>query len=48
MPFFFAFSEVGDEAILNALWSRYENAPDKVCLKYSNNSVDAIFLSRDP
>lgn len=24
------FSEVGDEAILNALWSRYENAPDKV------------------
>ncbi|KAH0760080.1 hypothetical protein KY290_023573 [Solanum tuberosum] len=24
------FSEVGDEAILNTLWSRYENAPDKV------------------
>ncbi|KAK4359154.1 hypothetical protein RND71_021383 [Anisodus tanguticus] len=23
-------SEVGDEAILNTLWSRYENAPDKV------------------
>ncbi|KAH0695321.1 hypothetical protein KY285_022418 [Solanum tuberosum] len=24
------FSEVGDEAILNTLWSRYENSPDKV------------------
>ncbi|KAL3340220.1 hypothetical protein AABB24_028710 [Solanum stoloniferum] len=24
------FSEVGDEAILSTLWSRYENAPDKV------------------
>ncbi|XP_060199082.1 BEACH domain-containing protein B [Lycium barbarum] len=24
------FSEVGDEAILNTLWSRYEKAPDKV------------------
>lgn len=27
---FIHFSEVGDEAILNTLWSRYENAPDKV------------------
>ncbi|CAN4092325.1 unnamed protein product [Withania somnifera] len=24
------FSEIGNEAILNTLWSRYENAPDKV------------------
>lgn len=25
-------SEVGDEAVLNILWDRYEKAIDKVCL----------------